>query len=330
MTAEKPHLPKALEALRDVLDRRGRVYRELADAADLGAYLEHPPPQDDEEILTEPVLADILEQVLGFPADGYFPQLGKSGLKPDFTPMDLIAHPYVLDAKSSRQRLAAHEAQIRAYINQRQLDFGVLFNLHEVRVYRRAAKGHDAELSFAIEPLWRLARGEAQPGPDLEAFERFVEQLRRHSGSLAEDAEGQPEALDAHMKLNPDFERRLLAELATIAKDIAPQTSEGSLPDSIDGYRSGSNLQRRIWHQYTLRVAQLTLARILLYRAWEDAGFIQERLYDGGFRDAFAAMGKRVREVLRSAFAAGAQRYRELEDEVVAHAAARAADRYAV
>lgn len=348
MTISASEIP-ALQSLRDVLDRRSRVYAELADAPDFGAYVALDPPSDDEEILTEPVLADILERVLGFPVDAYFPQLGKSGLKPDFTPMDLIAHPYVLDAKSSRQRLSAHESQIRAYVKQRQLDFGVLFNLREVRVFRRAAKGHDPDLSFAIEPLWRLAHGEAQPGPDLEAFQRFVEhlshrpmgieekieairsmpsweerggadelrvdidllveQLRRHSGLLAEDAESQPEALDAHIKLNPDFEQRLLAELATIARDIAPQTNEGSLPRSVDGYRSGSDLERRIWHQYTLRVAQLTLARVLLYRAWEDAGFIQEQLYGGGFRDAFAAMGERVRDVLKSAFAAGTQRY---------------------
>jgi Eco57I restriction-modification methylase len=339
----------ALEALRDVLDRRGRLYMELADAPDLGAYLASGPPRDDEEILTESILADILELVLGFPADAYFPQFGKSGLKPDFTPMDLIAHPYVLDAKSSRQRLADHERQIRDYIKQRQLDFGVLFNLREVRVYRRAAKGHDPDLSFKIEPLWHLARGEAQPGLDLEAFQRFVEQLayrsmgveekieairsmpsweerggtdelrvdvdllvaqlRRHSGLLAEDAEGQPEALEAHIKLNPGFEEKLLGELATIARDIAPQTKEDLLPASVADYRSGSDLERRIWHQYTLRVGQLTLARILLYRAWEDAGFIQEQLYDGGFRDAYAAMGERVRDVLKRAFAAGAQRY---------------------
>lgn len=351
MKTDKTKAP-ALEALRDLLDRRDGVYMELADAQDLGAYLALGPARDDEEILTEPILADILERVLGFPADAYFPQLGKSGLKPDFTPMDLIAHPYVLDAKSSRQRLGAHEKQIRAYITQRQLSFGILFNLREVRVYRRATKGHDPALSFAIEPLWRLARGEAQPGPDLEAFQNFVDQLsyrsmgieqkieairsmpsweerggvdelrvdidllvaqlRRHSGLLAADAESQPEALTSHMKLNPGFEQRLLAELAAIAQDIAPQTKEDSLPDSVDDYRSGQDLERRIWRQYSLRVAQLTLARILLYRAWEDAGFIQEQLYDGGFRDTFAAMGERVREVLKSAFAAGAQRYRWL------------------
>ena len=93
---------KALKALREVLDRRPLLYRELADASDLGTYLANGARQDDEELLTEQILVEILERVLGFPPDAYFPQLSKSGLKPDFTPMDPIAHPFVLDAKSSR------------------------------------------------------------------------------------------------------------------------------------------------------------------------------------------------------------------------------------
>jgi len=97
----------ALDALWRVLDRRPGLYRELADASDFGAYLASDARRDDEELLTEGVLAEIIERVLGFPPDAYFPQLSKSGLKPDFTPMDLIAHPFVLDAKSSRQKLVA-------------------------------------------------------------------------------------------------------------------------------------------------------------------------------------------------------------------------------
>jgi Eco57I restriction-modification methylase len=339
----------ALSALLSVLDRRPRIFRDLADAEDFAAYLDNGARQDDEELLTEGILQEIIERVLGFPPDAYFPQLSKSGLKPDFTPMDLIAHPFVLDAKSSRQRLADHEAQIRTYIDQRHLDFGVLFNLAELRVYRRTTEGHDPSLSFSLLPLWRLGRGEVQPGPDLEAFARFlalfsykqvdldakieaireaapweergkgdelrvdidllVEQLRRLSRLLADDAENQPEAMDTHIKLNPGFEERLLAELAAIAQDIQPSTDEESLPSSVAVYRTGERFEQRVWRQYSLRVAQLTLARILLYRAWEDAGFIREQLYDGGFRDVYEELGEKAREVLKSAFAAGAQRY---------------------
>jgi hypothetical protein len=346
--------PKAaLRAFREVLDRRAKIYKKLAGAGDVGAYMILGPDRDDEEILTEPILKEILEDVLGFPPDGYFPQLSKSGLRPDFTPMDLIAHPFVLDAKSSRQRLPDHEGQIRGYIDQRQLDFGILFNLTHFAVYRRGASGPDPSLSFSVEALWKLSRDEAQPGADFEAFERFlirfthrpvdqaakieaireapsweergeelrvdidllVEQLRHLSRLLADDADSQPEPLKRHAKLNPGFEERLLAELAAIAQDIRPKVKPDSLPASVDGYRSGDDFERRVWGQYAMRVSQLTLARIMLYRAWEDAGFIREQLYNGGFRDAYEAHGEKVRDVLKEAFATGAQRYHWLFEQ---------------
>lgn len=126
-----------LERLRAVLDAHAAQYKELSGAANFSQYLDEPPDRDDEELLTEPILQGLVERVLDFPTGGYFRQFGRSGLKPDLTPMDMIAHPFVFDAKSSLQKLPPHEAQIRKYMDQRALDYGVLFNLRELRVYRR-------------------------------------------------------------------------------------------------------------------------------------------------------------------------------------------------
>ncbi len=90
-----------LDALRACLDERAALYKSLNGATDAERYLARPIDRADEETLTEPILAAILERVLGFPRDGYFQQFGKGGQKPDFTPNDLIAHSFVLDAKSS-------------------------------------------------------------------------------------------------------------------------------------------------------------------------------------------------------------------------------------
>jgi hypothetical protein len=66
----------SLTALMRIVDGyRGR-YRERTGAIGLATYLAAPGRADDEETITEPVLADLLEQVLGFPKDSYFPQLG--------------------------------------------------------------------------------------------------------------------------------------------------------------------------------------------------------------------------------------------------------------
>lgn len=174
-----------LSALASVLDgQRGR-YEQLRHVSDFGAYLNAKGAHADEETLTEPILAQILEKVLGFPGDEYVPQLGRSGLKPDFTPRDLIAHSFVLDAKSTDETLKAHIPQIRAYVEQRSLDYGVLFNLREVKVYRRASRGFDDEFSFLMVPLWHLARGEAIAGPEYAAFLRFCEAFGFRSMDLA-------------------------------------------------------------------------------------------------------------------------------------------------
>lgn len=109
-----PKVDPAIVALRETIDRHAGQFRDLAGAGDFAEYVTSKPDREDEEILTEPILAEILERVLGFPADAYYPQYGRSGLKPDLTPMDVIAHSYVLDAKASTQALDRHEAQIRA------------------------------------------------------------------------------------------------------------------------------------------------------------------------------------------------------------------------
>jgi hypothetical protein len=124
------------------------------------------------------MLGDVLRQLLEFPPDGYVAQLSRDHLKPDFTPIDLVAHRFVLDAKSTLQPLERHEAQIRRYMEQRHLDFGVLFNLRELRVYRRGERGHDRLLSFNVHALWEHAKGQAFPGPELTRLEGFVRLFR--------------------------------------------------------------------------------------------------------------------------------------------------------
>jgi type I restriction-modification system DNA methylase subunit len=342
---------RALEGLRSLLDAYAGRYLELNGARSFGDYLARDRARDDEEMLTEEVLRDLLEQLLGFPRDAYFPQRGRGLLKPDFTPNDLIAHPFVLDAKSSTQELPPHEPQIRRYIDQRQLDYGVLFNLREVRVYRRGEHGHVREVSFLLLPLWQQAIGEAMPDEQLltafsEFRERFahrrlgraekvahvrsarpwaeredrgdvvevdieflVDRLRALSRRLQADAADQFDALRRQLDVNPGRERSLLRELELLALDLAPGTRPESLPRDVAGYRDGNGLPARAWRQYLLRVSQLALTRILLYRSWEDVEFVDSYLYDGGFERWYERLGADLQQILRSAFAEGRERY---------------------
>jgi len=337
--------------VRAVLDRYSGRYAERADVTSVVEYLAVRQRTDDEELLTEPILGDLLLELLGFPHGAFFPQLSKSGTKPDFTPTDLVAHPFVLDAKSSAiADLGQHEPQIRRYIEQRALQYGVLFNLRELRTYRRGAEGHDPDLSFPVGPLWEYARGESLATVELDRFAAFVEQfrfrslgleqrigrirraepwgqrgargeslridieylvdrLRTLSRRLAEDAATQGETLDRELRFHPELEPALLAELKTLALDLEPGASEQELPSTLAAFRQEGGLAYRTWRQYLLRVSQLALTRILLYRSWEDAGFVTERLYDGGFGRLYEQLGQSVAAVLDEAFSAGRDRY---------------------
>lgn len=343
-----------LGRLQAVLDRPKGRYRELNGAKDLGEYLGRDRPREDEELLTEPILSDVLERLLGFPPDAYFPQLGRGGLKPDFTPHDLVAHRFVLDAKSSTQDLGPHEAQIRRYIDQRQLDYGVLFNLRELRVYRRGKKGHDAGRSLSLLHLWEIAHERALPDEQairslvefVEGFryhalgtpekinlirrarswgeregrgetvgidlEFLVDRLRALSRELQADAAAQRDLLERTLKLQPGRERSLLRELELIALDLQPGFNLAELPKTVSGYLDADDLPGRVWRQYLLRVSQLALTRILLYRSWEDVEFVDSYLYDGGFEHWYEELNQDLQRVLREAFAHGRERYQWL------------------
>jgi hypothetical protein len=75
------------------------------------------------------------------------------------------------------------------------------------------------------------------------------------------------------------------------------------------GYRHDRDLAGRAWRQYLLRVSQLALTRILLYRSWEDVEFVESYLYDGGFDQCYARLNEGLQRILRDAFAHGRERY---------------------
>ena len=351
--ARRRDVPASLPiaALGRVLDQYEGRYKELRGCSNFGEYVTTSGGGADEETVTEPALASIIEHVLGFGKGDYFPQLGKSGLKPDFTPTDLVTHRFVLDAKGSSESLAAHVGQIRRYVEQRSLRFGVLFNLRQLRVYPSGSATYDRSLSFELAPRWRAARGEQlDVGPDFDAFAAFVEQfshrtlstadkvdhirrqpswsdrldeaevdveflvaqLRRLAAALAADASSRLGDLTGYVELSPDRVDRVLDELRLLALDFEPGLDLDALPDSIAGWSSESGTVERVWRQYLLRVAYLSVTGILLYRAWEDVGFVDEMLYDGGFDDAYERLDENVREVLGRAFLLGSGKYKTL------------------
>ncbi|MDQ3671811.1 MAG: SAM-dependent methyltransferase, partial [Actinomycetota bacterium] len=159
--------------------------------------------------------------------------------------------------------------------------------------------------------------GKAKPWPELDLGEQveidvdhLVENLRDLSRVLSEDAAAQADELATYLGLHPGREQAMLGELEALAQDLSPGVTGSSLPGEVAGYVGAVlGLAARVWRQYLLRVAQLALARIMLYRSWEDVEFVGERLYDGGFNAIYERLDRNLRDVLSSAFAEGLQKY---------------------
>ncbi len=96
----------------------------------------------------------------------------------------------------------------------------MLFNLRELRVYRRGASGHDPSLSFDVRRLWQVAHGEAL---DIDEVDRFV----RFCGLFGFRAMGVDEKIAQRLRL----------ELETLAREIEPSVDFAALPATVAGFR---------------------------------------------------------------------------------------------
>jgi len=60
---------------------------------------------------------------------------------------------------------------------------------------------------------------------------------------------------------------------------------------------------------FLMRIAYFTMTRILIARMWEDIGFIEQVLYDGGFDVWYERLDRRIKQVLKQSFSFAADQY---------------------
>ena len=259
-------------------------------------------------LLTEPMLASILERVLGFPKDADFPQLGRAASSPTSrrstssrTRSCSTRRGPTRTSQPMRRRSAAISTSGRS-------DYGVLFNLRDSGSIRAARRPRSA-LSFPLLPLWQWRAGRRSLPDRVDAFARSARRFHRTLWTEEQDrprpaaavvgggwpparrevdveflverlralatrsptTRGAASELDAFLALTRARRRRLLEELRQLAHDIEPGDRPAGLPPALESWRR-ARVAERVWRQYLLRVAYLALTRILLYRAWEDVG----------------------------------------------------------
>jgi hypothetical protein len=147
------------------------------------------------------------------------------------------------------------------------------------------------------------------PKPDPE---ELVAAIHRIVNLLAADARRFKTELERVLKsqYNVDDREPVLHELDEIARELDRHYVPAK-DDRVGRFlnaRTGS-VEARAFDVFVTRVAYFTMTRFLVARMWEDVGFLEQRLYDGGFRHWYETLGRRIKEVLAQAFHYARDRY---------------------
>lgn len=141
--------------------------------------------------------------------------------------------------------------------------------------------------------------------------DEIVACLRRIVGLLHDDVRRQRDHLPALLRHSEARKHKVLLEIQTLALDtIAPLQPVSQKHDLGTVLASSANSPLgEATDRYLYRVAYFAMARLLLARIWEDAGFIDQTLRNGGFATWYAHYGCAIAQVVRQSFHFAAQRY---------------------
>lgn len=250
---------------------------------------------------------------------------------------------------SDTQRLSVHYEQISNYMAPQQLEFGILTNMRDLAVFTVDSPKAVKQYSFSFAQLYDDYKSDpktAFSAPNTKIFLRFVEKFHYQSLSreekIARIAESKPwtgleelniDALTASLhrivdalyqdvsssrdKLSsellaykPETQINIAREIDSIARSLDPATPKIEIGESTLSMmmKDGSDFVRAR-DVYFHRAAYFAMTRILLVKIWEDIGFIDQSLYDGGFKMWYGNFNKEIQRVLTNAFNLAAERY---------------------
>jgi hypothetical protein len=168
---------------------------------------------------------------------------------------------------------------------------------------------------IADEKFKRVAEGKPWTGEETLNIDLLTRRLRHIVECIHEDVTASKEELVLLKEADPDRAKAIAQEIELIASEIerGREVKEASvetfeeiikaLPKSISG---------RALDVFFYRVAYFTMTRLLLARAWEDIGFIDQSLYDGGLTKWYENFNREIHRILKYAFGLAAERYKWL------------------
>ncbi|MBU1421631.1 MAG: N-6 DNA methylase [Bacteroidetes bacterium] len=169
----------------------------------------------------------------------------------------------------------------------------------------------------AAKKIERICNSAGWVGNETLNVNHLTLKLKQIVEWFEKDALNQKGNIELFPEHNPDLAKDIVRELDFISKEIDPSladTQSSITPERLHDYLNAlpKTTQARALNIYFYRVAYFTMARILLARMWEDIGFIESTLTDGGFEKWYQNLGKEIRQVLNQAFQFAGAKYQWL------------------
>jgi len=165
------------------------------------------------------------------------------------------------------------------------------------------------------QKLKKVTRAKCWTGTETLNIDLLTKRLHYVVERVYEDARSRKEELFPLKGIEPERARAIVQEIEIIASEIERGRKVGEATvqtfDEILKAPSKSLLGRAL-ELFFYRVGYFTMTRLLLARTWEDIGFIDQTLYDGGLSKWYENFNREIRRVLKYAFDLAAERYRWL------------------
>lgn len=165
------------------------------------------------------------------------------------------------------------------------------------------------------EKLQRVIQAKPWRGNEELNVELLTNRLRVVVELLYQDIKAQREEIASFVVADLERAEAIAKEVEWITSEIAPthkiqEVSAETLQEMLQAKLV--DLYGRALDIFLYRVAYFTMTRILLARMWEDIGFIDQTLYDGGLAKWYNNFNREIRRVLQYTFRLAADRYKWL------------------
>lgn len=164
------------------------------------------------------------------------------------------------------------------------------------------------------QKIQRICNGASWVGNETLNVNHLTLKLNQIVDWFEHDSFDQRKNLELFPEHNPELAKDIVRELDFISKEIDASLADVQFPSGPERLPEYLNApakatQARALSIYFYRVSYFSMARILLARMWEDIGFIESTLADGGFDRWLKNLGKEIRQVLRQAFQFAGEKY---------------------